>query len=184
MLRPGPHALPLGSATGVSVVLLLALCLPARSAEPPPARETVAQALKRLDSPSLHFLYSSQLVPPTLEVTTPPASGDALAQARSLLAPHGLALVPVSASLYAVTGAPRTAAASAEATAAATAPARTGTPAASAETPDAAGNRPLTEAIVTGERNPFGLKTADDALLYSATRLGAQPALGEDALVR
>jgi hypothetical protein len=182
-----PHALPLGSATRALVVLSVALNLvpaPANAAQPA-ARETVAQALKRLDSPSLHFIYSSQLVPPSLEVISPAAmatSGDALAQARALLAPHGLTLVPVNASLYAVTAAPRSQRAPASPT---TGPRETpAAPVASpAEAQDASAARPLTEAVVTGERNAFGLKTADDALLYSATRLGAQPALGEDALI-
>lgn len=141
------------------------------------AGEPLASALRRLESTRVHFLYSSQLLPPDLKVLATPPAGDALAQARAMLAPHGLTIVPISATLYAVTAAPRSAAA---------APSAASTvPPASRPAPVAAdAGEPLPqETVITGERNGFGLKTDDDALLYSATRLTAQPTLGEDALI-
>jgi hypothetical protein len=160
---------------------LLASLLPALTcaAAAPPRSETVAQALERLNSASLRFIYSTQLVPDSLRVEQAPLAGEPLAQARAILAAHGLTLVPVSATLYAVAANPRR-----------------GTPAVSAKITDTAPTAPsvadgresisvtpTVEAIISAQRNPFGLKSADDGVLYSATRLSGQPVLGEDALI-
>ncbi len=143
----------------------------------PRVGEPVADALARLDSPELRFIYSSQLLPRTLRVERLPNGTDALTLARRLLAPHGLTLIAVDATLYAVAAGPRTVGPAPSITPP-VAPAPTIEPAVAVEVVE-----PLTAALITGERNAFGAKTGDDAVLYSPGRLSAQPVLGEDALV-
>jgi hypothetical protein len=140
----------------------------------------VARVLRDLSSTQLHFIYSSQLLPETLLVQREPRRDSPLALARDILAPHGLTVLPVSATLYAVANAPR---APAPATPSSAPPAA---PSSGAARPAPAPAEALalpSETVIYGERHPFGLKSAEDALIYSATRLGAQPVLGEDALV-
>src|SRR5689334_9596390 len=86
----------------------LTLAMPFRSAEAGApaivrAGQPVAEVLRELNAPGLHFIYSSQLLPDSLRVASD-VSGDApsLSIAREILRPHGLRLVPVGATLYAI----------------------------------------------------------------------------------
>ena len=144
------------------------------SASGPQVGRRIVDVLAELSSPQLRFIYSSQLLPSSLRVRDEPSGTLPLTLARAVLAPHGLAVVPVAPGVYAI----------------ATATAATRTPAAVAAGPaarpddDAATDNPspLFEATITGERYPYGLKLEDDSVLYSATRLSSRPSLGEDAL--
>lgn len=62
----------------------------------------VVEALQELRGSGLDFIYSSELVPPTIRVLTEPASQNRLLVAREILAQHGLALSVVRPGLYAV----------------------------------------------------------------------------------
>lgn len=72
------------------------------SAEPALRGRPLTEVLAELEGDGIRFIYSSQLLPPTLRVTAEPASGDRLEIAREILAPHGLELSTVSPGLYAV----------------------------------------------------------------------------------
>ncbi|MEP7314565.1 MAG: TonB-dependent receptor, partial [Pseudomonadota bacterium] len=159
---------------GAHVVIGLMAALFAAGAGPPCFAATLAgrslvAALGELNSPSLRFIYSSQLLPDTLRVTREPTAATPLGQARELLAPFGLTVVPVAADVYAV----------AKITPATQTPAVV---AAAVVAPLQPGPVEPAEALVTGERYPLGIKRADDSMLFSAARLSAQPGLGEDVL--
>jgi outer membrane receptor protein involved in Fe transport len=132
----------------------------------------VAEVLAETGTASLHFLYSSQLLPATLRVAQEPTGSTPLAIAREILAPHHLTLTAVAPDVYAVAAA-TPATQTPAAVAAGTVPAPGLADAAAV---------PAFETQITGERYPYGLKRSDDSLLYSAARLGATPSLGEDAL--
>jgi TonB dependent receptor/TonB-dependent Receptor Plug Domain len=140
------------------------------------AGRRVADILVQESSPTLRFLYSSQLVPDALRVLHEPSSTAPLALAREILAPHHLTLVPLAPGIYAVaTETPATRAANAVAAALSI----SSTPAPSEAE---ATLTPAFETQITGERYPYGLKLADDSQLFSAARLGVQPSLGEDVM--
>ncbi|MGE0030916.1 MAG: TonB-dependent receptor [Steroidobacteraceae bacterium] len=71
------------------------------------AGRPVVEVLQGLRDAGLEFIYSSELVPPTLRVLAEPRSGNRLLIARDILAPHGLALSAVRPGLYAVVPAER-----------------------------------------------------------------------------
>lgn len=71
------------------------------------AGRPVVEVLAELRDPGLDFIYSSELVPGTLQVHAEPASKNRLLVAREILAEHGLALSVVRPGLYAVVPAAR-----------------------------------------------------------------------------
>lgn len=66
------------------------------------ARRPVVEVLQELRDSGLDFVYSSELVPRTLQVLAEPVSKNRLLVAREILAEHGLALSVVRPGLYAV----------------------------------------------------------------------------------
>jgi hypothetical protein len=133
----------------------------------------IADVLAETSTVDLRFLYSSQLVPDGLRVLHEPTEPTPLGRVREILAAHHLALVQVAPGIHAI----------GPATPAARAPARVATGAG----PDAVADsdiapEPSFETQIIGERYPYGLKLADDAVIYSATRLSQLPSLGEDAM--
>lgn len=67
------------------------------------AGRALAEALQSLESDSLQFVFSSQVLPATLRVVTePPAAASPIDTARTLLAPHGLDLRQLDQTLWAV----------------------------------------------------------------------------------
>ena len=158
---------------------VLCLCLAAACAAAADlatlAGRRVADVLSDASSSTLRFVYSSQLVPDSLRVQGEPTARAPLALAREILAPHNLTLVPVASGIYAV----------AAATPATQTPAIVAAGLSSAPPSDMAGDSaaaPALETQIIGQRYPYGLKRSDDSLLYSSSRLGAQPSLGEDAM--
>ncbi len=137
------------------------------------AGRRVADVLTESATADIRFLFSSQLVPDRLRVLREPSEGTPLARVTEILAAHHLALLPVSPGLFAVgtSGAPHE-------------PAGRGNESTSPEPKAELSRGPptLSEALITAERYPYGLKLADDAVTYSATRLSMQPSLGEDAM--
>ena len=71
------------------------------------AGRPVVDVLLELRDPGLDFIYSSELVPRTLQVLAEPVSKNRLLIAREILAEHGLALAVVRSGLYAVVPARR-----------------------------------------------------------------------------
>ncbi len=86
--------------------LLLALCasagVDAGNAQARLAGRPVAAVIADLQDASLQFLFSSDLVSDSMQVTVEPRTRDRLAIAREVLAPHGLTLRAVTPSLYIV----------------------------------------------------------------------------------
>lgn len=151
-------------------ILIAHACLvnAAAAAEPPRYQgRPVAEVLEELREPGLAFIYSSELLAPTLTVLAEPRSRDRLLIATEILAPHGLALDPVGAGLYAVVAAQNR-------------PAQD-----SAPPPD---TRPLptrtelAEIIVSTSRYRFDHASAGGAVRIGGELLAAQPVLGEDAI--
>ena len=62
----------------------------------------VVEVLRGLRGPGLEFIYSSELLPPSLTVLADPASGNRLLIAREILKAHGLSLAVVRPGLFAV----------------------------------------------------------------------------------
>src|SRR5688572_223080 len=93
------------------LVVVLSACLgSASAADAVPAPYTgrpVIDVLQELRGPGLEFIYSSELLPRSLLVTSEPASRNRLLMAREILAAHGLALSVVRPDLYAVVPARR-----------------------------------------------------------------------------
>ena len=86
-------------------VLLVACVRPAAADDAAPtqyAGQPVIDVLQALRGPGLEFIYSSELLPRSLLVTSEPASRNRLLIAREILAAHGLALSVVRPELYAV----------------------------------------------------------------------------------
>ena len=71
------------------------------------AGRPVVDVLLELRDPGLDFIYSSELVPRTLQVLEEPVSKNRLLIASEILAEHGLALAVVRSGLYAVVPARR-----------------------------------------------------------------------------
>jgi hypothetical protein len=86
-------------------VLLMACLGPASADDPAPSSykgRPVVDVLQELRGPGLQFIYSSELLPPSLVVSAEPTSRNRLLIAREILAAHGLALSVVRPDLYAV----------------------------------------------------------------------------------
>jgi len=66
------------------------------------AGRPVIEVLAELKDTGLEFIYSSELLPSTMQVLAEPRSTSRLAIAREILAAHGLGLVAVRPGLYAV----------------------------------------------------------------------------------
>lgn len=90
----------------VLVVAIVPACIGDAQAESYAGRPVVEVLLELRDA-GLDFIYSSELLPPTLRVLAEPRSGNRLLIAREVLAPHGLALSAVRPGLYAVVPADR-----------------------------------------------------------------------------
>lgn len=140
----------------------------AGAAEPPRYQgRPVAEVLAELREPALEFIYSSELLPPTLTVVAEPKSRDRLLLATEILAPHGLVLDVVGPGLYTVVAArgPRSPGA--------------------APAPD---TRPLptrTELaaiVVSTSRYSLDHSAAGSSVRIGRELLAAQPVLGEDAI--
>ncbi len=88
------------------LVVILCACLDAASADDaapaPYAGRPVIDVLQELRGPGLEFIYSSELLPRSLLVTSEPSSRNRLLVAREILAAHGLGLSVVRPDLYAV----------------------------------------------------------------------------------
>ena len=63
---------------------------PALAAGPPYAGQPVRAVLDELGARGLHLVYSSEVVPDSLRVTTEPAAGPPLQLLREVLAQQGL----------------------------------------------------------------------------------------------
>ena len=79
------------------LVVLLALSLASAAVvtaqpERPLLGRAVQGVIDELRAGGAPFVYSSNLLPSTLTVVAEPAAGDALAMAREILLPHGLAV--------------------------------------------------------------------------------------------
>ncbi len=121
--------------------------------------QTVAEALRVLQSPEFGLIYTSELVPDRLTVERLPASGDPEAVTRALLAPHGLALQRVGASVFAVVRA------------------------APAENSAAAIQLPtISEVVISASRYQLRDGSAPASTVLAGAQLKLQPGLGEDAL--
>lgn len=129
--------------------------------------KSVVEALRALTGPTLQFVFSSQLLPDSLRVTSEPdATG--VEAARSILAVHGLELQPLQPGLYAVI---RSAAPLSDAAAV-----REG----SATTP-VEGEEPLFEVVISASRYRVG-ESVSSLNLLDAEALQTQPGLGDDAV--
>ena len=67
----------------------------------------VVEVLRELRDPGLEFIYSSELLPPSIRVLAEPKASNRLMIAREILAAHGLSLAVVRPGLYAVVRARR-----------------------------------------------------------------------------
>src|SRR5262245_12839726 len=67
------------------------------------AGRPIADVLAELRGPGLDFIYSSDLLPPSLTVVAEPDSTNRLVVAREILAARGLALRAIRPGLFAVT---------------------------------------------------------------------------------
>ena len=82
---------------------ILGLCVqPAAAAGPPYAGRPVVEVLAELKDGGLEFIYSSDLLPPTLVVESEPRASDRIMVAREILGAHSLALRAVRPGLFAV----------------------------------------------------------------------------------
>lgn len=151
-------------------VLVAHACLvtSAGAAEEPryPGRPVV-EVLAELSEPGLAFIYSSELLPPTLTVVAQPESRDRLLLAIEILAPHGLALDPVGPGLYAVVAA------------------KTRPSQAAAPVPDTSPlptSIELAEIVVSTSRYSLDHGAMGGAVRIGGELLAAQPVLGEDAI--
>jgi hypothetical protein len=91
----------------MAAVLLMA-ALPVLAASL--AGQPVATVLAGLERAGVRILYSSELVPGNLRVLAEPTATGGIELAREVLAPHGLAVQPAGAGVWAVVEAPTTAA--------------------------------------------------------------------------
>jgi hypothetical protein len=122
------------------------------------------ELLQRLQSNDLRFLFSSQLVPPSLTVRTEPAVRTPIETVRDVLADHGLALESVESGVWAVVPA---------------ASPRNRATVVSSAAPQAVD--PIAEVIVSVSRYELG----DDigpSVTMDAAALGDQPGIGNDPL--
>ncbi|MEY2854112.1 MAG: hypothetical protein RL030_1244 [Pseudomonadota bacterium] len=128
---------------------------------------SLADALRALSGPDLQFVFSSQLLPDSLNVNTEPG-GAGLEAARAMLAEQGLALELLQPGLYAVVRQ--------------TAPAAA---ASGAKSGQGAGNaipeEPLREVVIAASRYRVGDSVASMSLL-DATDLQTQPGIGDDPI--
>lgn len=127
----------------------------------------VVEVLAELREPGLGFIYSSELLPPTLTVVAEPESRDRLLLATEILAPHGLALDPVGPGLYAVV------------TASARVMPRAGP---SPDTPPPLLRTELAEIVVSTSRYSLDHSAMGGSVRIGGDLLAAQPVLGEDAI--
>jgi TonB dependent receptor/TonB-dependent Receptor Plug Domain len=129
--------------------------------------QPLADALRALSGPELQFVFSSQLLPDTLRVTSEPP-GTGLEAARAMLAEQGLALELLQPGLYAVVR-----------------PATTAGVAAGAMPVEGSGaaipDEPLREVVIAASRYRVGDSVASLSLL-DATDLQNQPGIGDDPI--
>jgi len=125
----------------------------------------VAEVLSALRRDGLDFIYSSELLPPGLQVIEEPRSREPLLIVREVLAPHGLALSMVRPGLFAVVAEPRVAAPS------------TGV---AAQAPPIRAE--LAEVVVSTSRYSLHHEGAPAVVRIGGELLAAQPVLGEDAI--
>jgi len=121
----------------------------------------LTEVLQALQSDRLRFLYSSQLVSPSLAVTSEPRARTALGIAREVLAAHRLGLEAVEPGVWAVVPLGEGEAAPA---------------AAASSTVD-----PLAEVVVSVSRYSLG-DDVGSAVTMDAAALGDQPGIGNDPL--
>src|SRR5688572_21629323 len=91
-------------------VFMMACLGPASADDAAPttyAGRPVIDVLQELRGPGLEFIYSSELLPRSLLVTSEPVSRNRVLVAREILAAHGLSLSVVRPDLYAVVPAKR-----------------------------------------------------------------------------
>ncbi len=86
---------------GIVLVCLLASAA-ATAADAQYSGRPVVEVLLELRDSGLDFIFSSELVPGTLNVLSEPSSQNRLLIAREILAEHGLALSAIRPGLYAV----------------------------------------------------------------------------------
>lgn len=155
--------------------LLIAFALPAPPAAGAEAPRTLplAQLLRELSGERLQFVFSSRLVPESLQVAADAgrirgAGGDTLAELDGLLAPAGLALTRVQAGVYAVVARPVSGSAEG--------------PARAAPPPDALPEAaPLSEIVIAASR----YRVADDTVAVAqvdAAELSLEIVPGSDPL--
>jgi hypothetical protein len=151
-------------------LLIAHACLlsPAGAAESPRYQgRPIAEVLAELREPGLEFIYSSELLPPTLTVLAEPRSRDRLLLATEILAPHHLALDLVGPGLYTIV--------------AASGPLSGGV----APAPDTRSQPTRTELaaiIVSTSRYSLDHSAAASLVRIGGELLAAHPVLGEDAI--
>ena len=129
----------------------------------------VVDVLLELREPGLDFIYSSELLPPSLRIAEEPRSSGKLAIAGEILAAHDLSLSVVRPGLYAVV--PKESVTARDA----------GAPAGDARDP-AALNVRLSEVVVSTSRYAFDRYRADGTMNIDGGTLAAQPVIGEDPI--
>jgi hypothetical protein len=154
--------------------LLLAIAAAAGAEGVPPAGpwvgRSVAAALQELREPGLDFLFSSDLVPDTLQVLEEPRGGSRLLIAHDILAQHGLALQAVRPGIYAVVRDRRESESP---------PARTGARELPVTEPRLT---PLSEVVVSTSRYALDGAGSTGAIRVDGHELAVLPVLGADAI--
>src|SRR3977135_1598457 len=86
-------------------IILIAVCVHAAADQPPP-RANVAELLRALSASGGDVLYSSELVPSTLDAPESAAGSDLMSRVVAALAVHHLMLRSTGPQQYVVTRAP------------------------------------------------------------------------------
>ncbi len=151
-----------------AIIVLGFLAAAASAREAVFAGRPVVEVLLELQDTDRKFIYSSELLPPSLRVLEEPLSRNRLLIAREILAAHGLSLSAVRPGLYAVTAkaTPRLQQASASQ------PPR--------ELPQLSPE--LAEVTVSTSRYEFARSTSFEAAHIDGDTLISQPSIGEDAI--
>jgi outer membrane receptor protein involved in Fe transport len=139
------------------------VALPALAAGPPYAGRPLRVVLEELSAKGLQLVYSSDVVPDSLRVTSEPAPGTTLQLLREVLAQQGLEAKPVGADTYAVVR---------EAAPAKAAPARV----VSAEP------APLEEVVVAASRYSLSAEIPDAHTVFTQEEIRQLPRLADDSL--
>ncbi len=106
-LNGGMSADPCRFLIGMFLVACLGTASADEAAPTNYAGRPVVDVLQELRGPGLEFIFSSELLPRSLRVTSEPVSRNRLLVAREILAAHGLSLSVVRPDLYAVVPAKR-----------------------------------------------------------------------------